>query len=243
MSSQSLTFRSVGRTHQGVVRALNEDTFIERTELGLWVVADGMGGHQKGDVAAERIAEVFGRLDAGLKGVKLEDAVRSLIELENMKLYSMGAAIAPDQTMGATIATLIVDRDRYLCQWVGDSRILLIRGDHIRQLTTDHSLVQEMVESGDLTQEDADNHPMRNVITRAVGADRQIDIDRVEGEVLPGDFLLLATDGVTNVCSAEEIADAITGQSMEDAAKYLVDTCLDRGAPDNLSFIIVQVAA
>ncbi len=237
-----LTYRSVGRTHRGKVRRLNEDAFLEKTDIGLFAVADGMGGHQRGDVASARIVDALEAIPAPADGRSFLGAVRGALEVTNADLYRQGAAISDDQTMGATVVAMLIFDDHFACLWAGDSRFYRIRNGQAELLSKDHSFVQELVDAGDITDEDAEDHPMRNVITRAIGAHDGTELDTVHGPVEAGDIFLLATDGVTNVCSAEEIAQIIAQEGLSESADQLVRLCLERGAPDNLSLVVVESA-
>jgi len=243
MYNGRLTFRSVGRTHRGKVRRINEDAFLEQTDVGLWVVADGMGGHQRGDVAAAHIVDALAALDPPADGRAFLGAVRDTLVRANAELYSQGAGIAPEKTMGATVVAVLVFDDHFACLWAGDSRLYRLRRGRIQLMTKDHSYVQELVDAGDLTEDEAEGHPMRNVITRALGAHEEIELDTCHDVIEPGDVLILVTDGVSNVCSGQEIADAIGSDDLPGAADQLVRLCLERGAPDNLSMVIVKSAS
>ena len=240
MGHTDMTFRSVGRTDIGRVRKLNEDAFLDRADAGLWAVADGMGGHRKGDVAAARIVYALERIDPdGDAGAYLA-RVRHALTQVNRELYDHGAGVSDAQTMGATVATMFVSNGTYTCVWAGDSRVYRIRDGEAQLLTKDHSFVQDLVDAGDLTEDEAEGHPMSNVITRAVGADRDIELDECQGDIEPGDIFFLTTDGLIRVCAAEDIAEAVHDRDMDGAADALVNMCLARGAPDNLSFVIVK---
>ncbi|MFN3231864.1 MAG: PP2C family protein-serine/threonine phosphatase [Alphaproteobacteria bacterium] len=243
MYNGNLTYRSVGRTHRGKVRRLNEDAFLERVDIGLFAVADGMGGHQRGDVASARIVDGLEAIAVPSDGRAFLAAVKTTLQQANEELYQQGAAISDDQTMGATVVTMIVIEDHFACLWAGDSRLYRFRGGRAELMTKDHSFVQELVDTGDLSEEDAEDHPMRNVITRAIGAHGGTELDTCHGAVEPGDVFLLATDGVTNVCSSEELAQLIAGNDLAEAADQIVLLCLERGAPDNLSLVIVESAS
>lgn len=240
MSSDELTYTSVGRTHRGAVRPLNEDSFLDRGGIGLWVVADGMGGHKAGDFASQSIVEELARVSKPANGTAFLDDVQTVLRNVNRLLYEKGSAISDEMTMGSTVVALTVCDGSLNAVWAGDSRLYRLRNHEIQMLTRDHSHVQELVEQGQITQEDAEKHPMRNVITRAVGADQEIRLDTHQEEISPGDRFFLCTDGVSNVISDDEIKTFIDGDEMEDVAEKIVSTCLERGAPDNLSFIIVM---
>ena len=240
MSHTETSFRSVGRTDTGRVRKLNEDVFLDRADAGLWAVADGMGGHRKGDVAAARIVYTLGKLDPDADKDVYLMRVRDALTQVNRELFDHGAGVSESQTMGATVAVMFVANEYFSCVWAGDSRVYRIRDGQAEQLTKDHSLVQDLVDSGDLTPDEAESHPMSNVITRAIGADQDIQLDQCEGKVESGDIFFLTTDGLIRVCTSEDIAQALQRGDMDVAADQLLDLSLARGAPDNLSFVIVK---
>jgi serine/threonine protein phosphatase PrpC len=235
-----LNFRSIGRTHTGKVRPHNEDAFLERTDIGLWVVADGMGGHHAGDVASAMIIDRLAALEPPVDGRTFLRTVREDLHTINQDLYRQGTAQSQHRTMGSTVVVVIVFQDFYACVWVGDSRLYRLRGGLATRLTRDHSYVQQLVDAGQISQADASAHPMRNVITRALGAHEQLEPDTCHGPLEAGDRLILATDGVTGVCSDAELAAMAGIANLAVAAERIETTCLDRGAPDNLSFVIIE---
>jgi serine/threonine protein phosphatase Stp1 len=239
MVDKTMTFQSVGRTHVGSVRARNEDAIIEHAEAGLWAVADGMGGHAAGDVASRLIIEAIGGLYPNA-GVPLAAQVRAALIKGNEHLYSRRGSNSDERTMGTTIVVLGAEGKRWFCIWAGDSRLYLLRGGTLTRLTRDHSYVQELVDAGLLKPGEADRDPRRSVIMRAVGVHPELKLDQRDGDIVPGDVFLLASDGVTSVCSDEELRDFIDGCDLDAAAEHIVETCLSRGAPDNLSLVLVK---
>jgi serine/threonine protein phosphatase PrpC len=145
------------------------------------------------------------------------------------------------RTIGSTVVLVAADERSFSCLWAGDSRAYLARAGVLSQLTRDHSLVQQLVDSGDLDSSTAANHPNANIITRAVGAGDELIVDSVEGEVQSGDVFLLASDGLTRLIGDPEILQELKACDLEATADRLIDTCLDRKAPDNVTFIIVKV--
>lgn len=243
MSATELTYTSVGRSHRGAVRPLNEDSFLDRGGIGLWVVADGMGGHKAGDFASQTIVEELARISKPADGNTFLEDVQSTLRKVNRLLYEKGSAISDEMTMGSTVVALTVCDGSLNAVWAGDSRLYRLRDHKIQMLTQDHSYVQELVEQGQITAEDAKKHPMRNVITRAVGADQDIKLDTFNDEIVLGDRFFLCTDGVSNVISSDEIKKMIEADDLEDIAEQIVSICLERGAPDNLTFILVTTGA
>jgi serine/threonine protein phosphatase PrpC len=235
-----VAFESVSCTHVGLRRQMNEDSVLARPECGLWAVADGMGGHEAGEVASGKVREALSSLFPanGLDGL-VEDAVAAL-QMVNRDLIALAASKGSDRSIGTTVVGLAIVNGQYRCFWAGDSRAYRVRGQEIVQLTRDHSLVQSLVDAGMLEPEQAINHPDASVITRAVGAAEELKVDTVTGDVLPGDRFLLASDGLTRVVADEELAAELSVNSPQEAADKLLETVLARGAPDNVSMVIVR---
>jgi serine/threonine protein phosphatase PrpC len=232
-------FHSVSRTHIGRVRTCNEDSLLERSDIGLWAVSDGMGGHRAGDVASSMVITALGGLAPGNRQTLSLEA-REVLAGVNAELFARGSSVSRQQTMGATVVVLGVEANRYFCLWAGDSRLYLFRGGKLTQLTRDHRYVQALLDSGLLTEQEAHNHPRRNVITRAVGVDAKLSLDVCNGPIEHEDIFLLVTDGVTTVCRDEQLSAIIASMSLDDAADEIVRQCLEGGAPDNLSLIFVK---
>jgi serine/threonine-protein phosphatase Stp1 len=231
----------VERSHVGCRRKVNEDAFLARQDLGLWAVADGVGGHAAGDVASRLVVERLGRAVAEPDVATRMQTARSAIEEANLALWDMARAYRG--TMGSTIVALAIADDGYCCLWAGDSRAYLLRDGKLRQLTRDHSLVQQLVDSGDLEPEAAVNHPNANIITRAVGSAASVELDSVQGDIRTGDQFLLASDGLTRLLGEDELAAVQDDDDLELLADRWVETVLARGAPDNFTFVIVRVKA
>lgn len=234
-----MAFECVSRTDVGLRRKVNEDSLLVRTERGLWAVADGMGGHEGGDVASAKVTEALMHLPVayGLDNV-IDNAIVALKRV-NKELIAMATGQA-QRTIGSTVVGLAIAGGQYRCFWAGDSRAYLLRGDEIIQLTRDHSLVQDLVSAGMLEPEEAEDHPNSNIITRAVGVAEDLKIDTVDGDVRPGDQFLLASDGLTRLVNAAELAATLSSYGPADAADRLIETVLARGAPDNVSLIIAK---
>jgi serine/threonine protein phosphatase PrpC len=227
--------RSAGRTHTGRVRAHNEDNLVDRPEAGLWAVADGMGGHTRGDLASGRIREALeqiqppGELEAYLALVR-----------ERIEAVHRGLMVeAKHGTCGSTIAALLVRGGRCACLWAGDSRVYRLRAGRLERLTRDHSLVEELVAIGAVAPEDARSHPLANRITRAVGVGDRIELADVESRLAPGDRYLISTDGVHGVLAPEVLANLVALPSLDAAADALTAAVLNAGAPDNLTLVLV----
>lgn len=234
-----LRTESFATTDVGSVRELNEDRYFSDDEQRLWAVADGMGGMARGDWAAEKIAETLRALT--LQG-DLEQAVTQL----GNAIESANAAIARQseetgEQMGSTIVSLLVRDGIFGVLWVGDSRAYLWREGQLHRLSKDHSQVQEMVDNGLLSQADAETHKLRNVLTRAVGIENNFGIGMVQDKVQSDDVFLLCSDGLYGPVKEPEIAQCLeAADDLEEAAETLVKLCLERGAPDNVTLVLVQ---
>ena len=237
-----MSFHSVARTHVGRRRRLNEDAFLSRPDLGLWAVADGMGGHDRGEVASamatQRLADCPADLDLDGRGLW----ARLELQKVNQQLIALAQAGEEQKPIGSTVVVLAAEATRFLCLWAGDSRAYRVRQGELVQLTHDHSLVQRLVDAGVLDPLDADNHPDSHVITRAVGIDAALQLDVTQGEVLAGDRFLLASDGLTRLVSRKEILEGLRSNDLEAAADRWIEMALARGAPDNVTLVAVRAA-
>jgi serine/threonine protein phosphatase PrpC len=233
-------FDCISRTHVGCRRQLNEDAILARPDLRIWAVADGMGGHDAGEVASALIVDTLTSCAAGLDINGRIAAANAALHEVNEQLLAMGKDGPNARTIGSTVVAITADAASFACLWVGDSRAYRVRDGYMTQLTRDHSLVQELVDAGMLTAAEANTHPNGNVVTRAVGAAAVLDIDLVRGDVLAGDVFLLASDGLTRFVEPDELLDGLQYADLEEAADHFVDTVVSRGAPDNLSFIMLR---
>lgn len=233
---------SVSRTHVGLIRKVNEDSVLVRDDSGLWAVADGMGGHEAGEVASGKVTEALGRLSAsdGLDAL-VDEAILALKQV-NHDLIELAGSNDVQRSIGTTVVGLAIANGEFRCFWAGDSRAYRIRDDHIVQLTRDHSMVQDLVDAGMLQPDEAADHPNSNIITRAVGVAPELRVDTVSGDARPGDQFLLASDGLTRVVDDQELVAQLTTAAPGAAAERLIETVLSRGAPDNVSLVIAKVA-
>lgn len=236
-----MSFDCVSRTHVGLRRKVNEDSILVRTERGLWAVADGMGGHEAGDVASAMVTDSLKRLPIVYGLDEMVDAAVSSLNAVNRELIDLARSSDRSRTIGTTVVGLAVADGQFRCFWVGDSRAYRIRHGQIRRLSRDHSLVQDLVDAGMLNSEDAERHESANVITRAVGVSEDLQVDSSTGEAAPGDIFLLASDGLTRLVSDEELLEELTSASLDVAADKLVELVLARGAPDNVSIVVTKV--
>lgn len=234
-----LRFRSSSATHVGAVRKLNEDSLLDNPSVGLWAVADGAGGHSAGDYASQTLVAGLSRIAPQQSAMDLLTAVRQQIEIANANLRAYAANEGIDMT-ATTVAVLLCFGQHYAAVWAGDSRVYLLRDGQLRLVTRDHSAVQELVDAGAITPEEALRHPHRNVVTRAVGAAGTVDVDMVQDRLGPNDIFLLCSDGLGKVVSDEEIAAALLSMAADAVPDYLVEMALARSVPDNISIVVVE---
>jgi serine/threonine-protein phosphatase Stp1 len=234
-------FRSWAATHNGTVRDHNEDAFVNRPDLGLWAVADGAGGHQSGEVASGEVARTLLALPEGLSAGEVLVQVRSRLEATHLRLRLAAAERGPGIMMATTVVVLLARDGHFACLWAGDSRAYLLRGGAMVQVTRDHSLVQDLVESGAITAAEAERHPHANVITRAVGADSEmLDLEKRTGRLMPGDRLLLCSDGLCKTLSEAELC-ALLAMDEDAAAERLVLAALSAAVTDNVTAVTIEV--
>ena len=240
MPNTRLNYESAARTHVGCVRALNEDNFVSRPEVGLWGVADGMGGHEAGEVASGLLVGALEQVDSFTTGYAFLDDVRDSIQRVNRTLMARAAALAPGAVIGSTVVILLAYDGHYACLWAGDSRAYMVRDGVLEQLSRDHSMVQELIDTGAITRDDAKTYRRSNVITRAVGVTERLALDMNQGPIEPGDLFVLCSDGLTGMVEDHEIEQIVATMSLEDAADALLTLALDRGGRDNVTFILIR---
>jgi serine/threonine protein phosphatase PrpC len=232
-----LRWNSRGITNVGTVRKNNEDAFLHRPDIGVWAVADGMGGHAAGDVASGMVVEQLTQLPQNCSLNDLIDAAEDRLLEVNRKLLTL-ALDQKERTIGST-AVVLVARGRYAaCLWAGDSRLYRIRGKQIEQLSQDHAMVEDLISSGLLSREEAAGHPQANRITRAIGAMPGLFVDIELFAPEPGDIYLLCSDGLYKEMSDEDIARTLKGN--EQAVDKLIELALERHARDNVTVVAVK---
>jgi serine/threonine protein phosphatase PrpC len=238
-----MSFECVSRTHVGLRRKINEDSLFADPARGLWVVADGMGGHEAGEIASNMVVDAL-RCMPPAGGIE-ELAAAAVEELHrvNRALVELARSTGGDKarTIGTTVVGLAMEEGAHCCFWAGDSRAYRLRDGEIVRVSRDHSLVQNLIDAGMLRPEEAESHANANMITRAVGVGDKFEVDIVRGDALPGDQFVLASDGLTRVVGDEELATALSGGPLDQVADTLIETVLSRGAPDNVTLIIVKV--
>lgn len=238
-----LTVGADAGTHVGLVRSVNEDAILDLSAIGLWAVADGVGGADAGDRASQLIVRSLGDLPGPASAAGFLADVRHSLEHVNLQLRTEAAASGRGRLIASTVVCLLFFEGWFCCVWAGDSRIYRLRDGRFEQMTHDHSEVQSLVDYGLISVEEARQHPSANVITRAVGAEDVLHLDTVEGPIEPGDAFLLCSDGLTKVVDDREIGAALCSLSPSDAVRQLIQMTLDRGAPDNVSVAAVKTGS
>ena len=229
---------SAFRTDVGKVRANNQDAPIVSEKLRLYGVADGMGGHKGGEVASTSARDdLLRELEGKTPSVA---ALSGAIEEVNRQIYHQQEHDDALTGMGTTLSVLWMSDNFVYIGHVGDSRVYLLRDGEFKQMTLDHSLVEQLVREGVLTEEEAQNHPMRNIITRAIGTDESVEVDVVVEERRKGDLWLACSDGLHGLVDARQMRDALRQYAPEKAADVLLKAALDAGGRDNVTLVIVH---
>lgn len=242
-NTQPAFARSCGQTDRGLVREVNEDAFLDLPKQGLWVVADGMGGHDAGDVASRMIVETLRTTTLEGSLAKRMDRIEDAVEQVNQHLLNRANSGAGQRhIIGSTIAILIAESSTLgAILWAGDSRIYRWRDNSLTQLSSDHSQVESYVRQGIITREQARSHPERNIITRAVGSQDEIFLEADVCEFKTGDRYLLCSDGLNRHLEDDEIGDLLAHEAPKSVCKALVDLTLERGAKDNVTVVVVEI--
>ncbi|MBP5126333.1 PP2C family protein-serine/threonine phosphatase [Pseudomonas protegens] len=234
--------RSGRRADPGKVRARNEDAFLDCPEQGLWVVADGMGGHQGGDIASQLIVASLAELPLEGGFEARLDSLRQCLHWLNRRLGQELTVSAGrrDSIMGSTVVALLLQGDRGACVWAGDSRCYLWREQRLYQLSRDHSLMQKLIDEQQMSVEQARSHPAANALTRAVGAGERLSLEVLELQVYPDDVFLLCSDGLYQDMTRNALGRALSLAAPQVALQRLFDDALGGAARDNLTAVVVR---
>ncbi len=239
MNDAPFQFETGAGSHTGKVRNHNEDSFLVQTDAGVWLVADGMGGHEAGDFASRSIAESVASIGKPVSAPDLQarfmDRLLRAHQVIQGQSQRMGGA-----TIGATMVALLTFDRHFACIWSGDSRIYLLRQGEFRQVTVDHTEVQELLRTGAITPDQAATWPRRNVITRAIGVSERPSTDERSGALAHGDTFLLCSDGLTEHVTDQEMATVLVGHTPQGASDALIELTLSRGARDNVTVVVVR---
>lgn len=234
-----LRLEGMAQTDVGRKRDNNEDCYLALPHAGIWAVADGMGGHERGQWASAAIVEELAGVSADGSFEEGCIAAAEAIHAANRKIFA--EAEAAGTRMGSTVVAIVLRDRRFGILWAGDSRAYILRNGMLLRLTRDHTQVQEMVDKGLLPPEAAKDHPMINALSRAVGVTPELELDGVVDEVEPGDVFMLCSDGLHGVVEEDEIARFLNPALSRADPATMIALCLDRGAPDNVT--IVTIAA
>ncbi len=227
-----------GLTNRGKVRERNEDSILTDPSGTLWAVADGMGGYGNGEVASDIVMDCLAAIPDGADpGPALVARLKEANDIVIRRQRDPGMA-----RMGSTVVALLISRAVAHVAWAGDSRAYLLRGGRLRMLTRDHSVVQDLIDRGELTADEAESHPESHLVTRAVGGGPELEVDLITVPLAIGDRLLLCSDGLTR-CVYEQTVEALLARaaSPEEACQSLVREALENGAPDNVSAIALLI--
>jgi protein phosphatase len=235
-------------------RANNEDNYLINDELSLFVVCDGMGGHVGGEfasaIAVNTVEEVLASIEADPDSLPngeddsvehTREKLRYSVRLAGKRIFEKAKADPEFKGMGTTVVVLLLDAGNVFIGHVGDSRAYRIRGNQIEQLTEDHSLVNEKIKAGLLTKEEAATHRMRNIITRSLGFQEDVEIDTQVHAIQKGDRYLLCSDGLSGLVTGEEIGEMVRAESPQEAARKLTHLACERGGDDNVTTVVVRI--
>lgn len=231
------------KTDKGCVRDHNEDSFLTKPEFGVWVVADGMGGHEAGDFASQTIVSELASVGFATSSEDLRARFMERLRRAHDRIMEHARALGGG-TVGATLVALLAYEDKYFCIWSGDSRIYLMRDGKLIQQTKDHTEVRELFEAGLISAEEAEHWPRKNVITRAIGVSDAPNCDVVGGDLQEGDMFLLCSDGLTEHNEDDDIAYALaSGLDPQSLCDGLIGQTLERGAKDNVTAVVMRCFA
>jgi serine/threonine protein phosphatase PrpC len=227
-------------TDVGTVRSVNEDSLLMLPQSGLWAIADGMGGHQVGDIASRKIVDALSKIPPIELLSEVVDAVDDALINVNYDIIDYASQQPGNFSMGSTIVSLIIRGRVGAALWVGDSRLYRYRNGQLSQMTRDHSHVEELLQMGHISAEEMESHPQRNVITRAVGGEEELyaDVNIFSAQI--GDTFLLCSDGLYNAVPIAEITSILNYRNAGDCAQMLMQIALERGANDNVSIIVLK---
>ena len=241
-SSSFLIWRSASVTNAGKKRKENQDACLDLPEIGLWVVADGMGGHEAGEVASAAIIEHCQQTsEPGDLNSFISEVQNRLLQV-NRSIRQMASQRYNNATIGSTVVVLLAYGKQCACLWVGDSRIYRLRNAKLEQMTRDHSMVEQYIEQGIMTVEEASHSNIGNVLTRAVGGEDEMQIDLKVDEIQADDIFLLCSDGLYREVSEADMTQLMSrGDDCASMTKNLLESALNNGARDNVTVSVVQI--
>ena len=226
----------------GLMRNKNEDNYLINQEQGLFIVCDGMGGHKGGEVASQIAIDVIDKYFQGNQDENQVTMLNKAIELANRVIWTKGKEHPQLYEMGTTITAAFLDNDQLTVANVGDSSLYIIRNDNIRKVTRDHTLAQQMVSDGLLPHEEVRASTYNHVLTRALGVEEEVIIDNFTEEILPGDFVMICSDGLSDMLDENEILSIIqTDKEVDSITCELLDQALQKGGHDNITVILMRL--
>lgn len=227
-------------TNVGIVREINEDSIMSNPEVGLWAVADGMGGYEAGNVASNMIVKSLEEVDSNPSISEMVDNIEDQLLDVNHRILEYAEIMLEGRTLGSTIVSLLLRGQVGVCMWVGDSRLYRLRNNVLEQISRDHSQVEELLQQGLISESEVENHPESNVITRAIGTSEELYVDINVFSAQVGDTYLLCSDGLYNAVEKEDIIEQLSKYNTDEAVKQLIVKSLENGANDNVSIIIAK---
>lgn len=237
----SIKWSCASETHTGVLRTANEDSILVRTDIGMWVVADGMGGHAAGELASNSITQALSELRASDCLVSLLDKVDDTVVEVNRSLRAHARLHHDGKTIGSTVVAFLARDKVGVSVWAGDSRLYRLRENRLEQITRDHNPIADLLDEGLVTEHTAMNKDT-NIITRAVGGQENLVLDVAVFDVEPQDTFLLCSDGLYRELGFDEIADMMSQDNLHRCSQHMLRVCLERGARDNVSLILSRAS-
>ena len=235
----------IGKSDVGTVRPNNEDAFLILPERGVVTVADGMGGHASGEVASRTFVDTVREVFDGVgipPGQETDELVREAYRLANERILRQAGENPRHRGMGCTAEVMVFSRDTFVVGHVGDSRTYRFRQRELRQVTRDHTVVQEQLDHGLITPEEVRRHPHRHIISRAVGMGDSLAVDLVRGKCLPGDLFLLCSDGLYDMVEDDSIREVLSlPLDLERKAERLIESAKEGGGHDNITVVLAEV--
>ena len=235
-----LQFASTEVTHAGSVREVNEDSVLSKKESGLWVVADGMGGYEAGDVASKMLVDALDQITLGDSITSNIENIEQTVLDVNQQIIEHSNLVFEGRVFGSTVVLVYLYENLGFVFWAGDSRLYRLRDNVLNKITRDHSQLQEMLDSNLLLPEEIENYPDHNIITRAVGAEETLMLDFLAFKIKENDKFLLCSDGLYNAVNDNQVQTILNNGSIHLNSKQLIETALEHGASDNVSFILIQ---
>jgi len=241
--------RFAAGTDIGLIRDTNEDYYRiiheSSQDAYAFIIADGMGGHSCGEIASrmavEYISDIVERSGSSLFScLNIGEEIKKLLKEANINVFEASLSNPEASGMGTTLTMAVIARGKVTVAHVGDSRLYMARSGSLRQITEDHSFIRELIKKGTLTREEAESHPRKHVITRAIGTSRELEVDILELEAEKGDIFLLCTDGLTNMISEDEIYRVIIDNEPEKACAELIEAAKSKGGEDNITVIVIK---